>query len=684
MADTELESMIVKLKGDATSYDKMVKDAETSIRRMTGTMKGEDTKIQDLARRSASAVMAERKKVTDEAEKERMKAEKQQQQSLKGMSVGAIANTSWSIMEKSFIQSIRSVDAMMSRTVASITNGIEGVVRVSLAASGAIASAWLKSLNTITGGLSNAAGRWIGFLGGKLGDVGSFVNKWMGRIPEAIGTTLGGVGSVVGTILAGAFGIAGAAVLAFGGEMTRVFRETLDFNSTAKKLGVTILDIRAGMLLTGATFSAFTSILTSAQTKIEEYKDGVISTTNQWKNFAALSKKSISDLQKGGWEGILSGLQAIEDKSDRAAVAFSILGTEAGKVLGALERGGVGEAKSFAKRLGLDVDPASMRSLQQIAQFTREVEALKTGLVNQVMLGLAPIAAELSSVFSLSKTDITWIKDTVTDIALEIGRWGAMITATFSDPAIMKSFFDYIRHSFDDLMHSFEVSFLRMVAKVARATPLLGSGIADKLELEARRTEIHRKVPQGRADFAIRHAMQEIRESPIMQAFNDFKKNVLNSKNFMGPMQETKNVPMMIEKLNQSFDQLINSLKQPIDMWRQSLNELIVFSKTNRFKGLGDQQALAAAQMFKNLKEATGMAGNPMFAGVAAAGSTEAYTAIAQFNAMQSRGDIQQQMKDAIEQGNRQRDLLIANGQAVIKALNDLGVKFEEETEVDL
>jgi hypothetical protein len=75
------------------------------------------------------------------------------------------------------------------------------------------------------------------------------------------------------------------------------------------------------------------------------------------------------------------------------------------------------------------------------------------------------------------------------------------------------------------------------------------------------------------------------------------------------------------------------------------------------------------------------MAGNPMFAGAAGAGTTEAYSAIAQFEALRDRGDIQQQMKDAILQGNRQRELLINNGQAVIAALSALGEKLVDATE---
>lgn len=634
MAETELDSMVVKLKGDATSYQKMINDAGKGI-----------------------------------------------------STLGKTANSAWSVTEKSFIQAIRSVDAMMSRTVASITNGMEGIVRVSIDAGSRIISAWAGVFTKLTGPVGAMLANVAGVVYGSVKSLVVGVDKLLAGIPSAIATTLGATSGVVGTVLAGAFGIAGAAMVAFGGEMTRVFRETMDLNKAAKNLGVTILDLRAGVLWSGVAMSTFTNILGNVQTKITELKAGTIATQREFRNFSALANRSVDDIAKGGWETIIDALGAIPDASQRASVAFSILGNEADKILGAIERGGVGEAKSLAKRLGLDVDPASMQSLKQIAQFTREVEALKTGLVNQVMLGLAPIAAELSSTFNLSKTDITWIKDTVTDVALEIGRWGSMIMAVFSDTSIMKSFFDYIRHSFDDIMHSFEVSLLRTIAKIARAVPLLGSSVAESLEKEAKRTEIHRKVPQGRADFAWRSALQNIGDSPIMQAFNEYEKRVRDrQKQPPDAVDKNKTPPIAIEKLNQSFDQLINSLKQPIDAWKQSLVDLKRLTDAGKFQGLGNQQAMVAAQMFRQLKEGTGMAGNPMFAGGATAGSTEAYSAIAQFNAMRDRGDTQKQIETALIVANRQREAQIAQGEAVIRALNNMGENILQmaDNEVDL
>src|SRR5688572_9432869 len=111
MADTELESMTVKLKGDATSYQKMINDAGKGIK-----------------------------------------------------TLGNTANSAWSVTEKSFIQAIRSVDAMMSRTVASITNGMEGIVRVSIDAGARIITAWAGVFTKITG----PVGVMLGAITGKV------------------------------------------------------------------------------------------------------------------------------------------------------------------------------------------------------------------------------------------------------------------------------------------------------------------------------------------------------------------------------------------------------------------------------------------------------------------------------------------------------------------------------------
>jgi hypothetical protein len=690
MADTEIESMVVKLKGDATSYEKMVKDAEKSIRRLTGTMQGEDTKIAAQARAAATAVMEERKKAEQQGKQEQDKLRKEREADAKKNSVGSNLNAAWSITEKSFIQSIRAVDAMMSRTVASITNGIEGIVRVSVAAGAKIVTAWAGVFNKLTLGLSGMVGAWLGSVGKFAGSVASMLDKALLGIPSAIATTLGGVSQVVGTVLAGAFGVAGAAVLAFGREVTNVFHETMQLNSEAKQLGVTILDLRAGVLWSGVAMSTFTGILANVQTKINDLKMGSVQTTREFRNFSAIANRSIDQLAGGGFNSIVEGLAAIPDATQRASVAFSILGDQAGKILGAIERGGVGEAKGLAKRLGLEVDPASMQSLKQIAEFTRQVETLKTGLVNQVMLGLAPIAAELTSTFNLSKVDITWIKNQVTNIGLEIMRWGAMIKAAFSDPMIIRNFFEVFKLMIDDLMGSIKVSFLRMLSQVARAAEsFVGKSVGDKLELEARRTEIGRIRIQKDADVAMRFAMKGINESQTMEDFNAFAGRVRDRMNAPPPAADKANIPRIaVERLNQSFDRLIESLKQPIDVWKQSLAEFKRFSDISigKFQGRGGEQSIAAAQMFKQLRESVGMGGTPMFAGAATAGSTEAYSAIAQFQALRDRGDIQQQMKDTLLQANRQRDLLIANGQAVIRALNKMGESIDEmiDAEADL
>lgn len=686
MADTELESMIVKLKGDATSYEKMVKDAESSIRRMTGTMKGEDTKIQDQARRAATAVMNERKRVEQEGERERKRIEKERERDAQKNSIGANLNAAWSITEKSFIQSIRSVDAMLSRTVASITNGLEGIVRVSLAAGARITKAWSDVFNKVTLGFTGMVGRWVGSLGGMASRLGGMIDKVFMGIPSAIATTLGGVSQIVGTVLAGAFGIAGAAVVAFGAEMTRVFHETMDLSKQAKALGLTILDLRAGVLWAGVGMSTFTNILGNVQTKITELKQGSVATTREFRNFSALANRSIDQIAGGGWETIIDALGAIPDSAQRASVAFSILGSEADKILGAIQKGGVGEAKSLAKRLGLDVDPASMQSLRQIAQFTREVEALKTGLVNQVMLGLAPIAAELSSIFSLSKVDITWIKDRVTEIGLEIGKWGAIIATVFSDPKLFFEAIGVIGDAFINMATQFwEVMTKKTDEWIGKYSYWLNPGVRFRSGPEEE--SLIRTPGTDPREARSRSFMERLEDSPIMKRFREFQEAVgERRKQPPEALDKNKTPPIAIEKLNQSFDQLISSLKQPIEAWKQSLVDLKRFTDAGKFQGLGNQQAMMAAQMFRQLKESTGMAGSPMFAGAATAGSTEAYSAIAQFNAMRDRGDIQQQIKTSLDTANRQRDAQIAQGEKVITALNKMGENIlrMEDNEVEL
>lgn len=485
--------------------------------------------------------------------------------------------------------------------------------------------------------------------------------------------------------------------------------EITNLDRMARRAGASILDLRAGALYAGVSMVTMTGVLSNTNTKLNELAAGSITVQREFDNLAAVSGTTVDEL-KGGWANIYDAIGKIKDPTERAAQAFKLAGNNATEILDALAAGGAGKSVDLATRLGLGMNAGELESIREVQRFLRELDAVKVGVFNQAIAALAPIAAELKDMFGSWKVDLTFIKPLVIDIAEGLAMFGAYIVEASQDTSLLVAGFKVVQLAGISVFHEIEAAALSAINKImqglnpltSRIGSLIGpeglAGLGTAGNVLARQGGVTGGVGRlgtigtalvggdglsgavgdarnAAADArqatldAIKALGQQTRETRSGQNVADFFERVRNRQAGVNAPGREPETAIFLQNLNATFKTLTDGLKGPIDTWRQGIAEMETFRKAGLFKGNADLEALSANKLFNDLRSGAGLTNVAQFAGAAEANSREAYSAVAQFNAIGQRANVDEQIKQALFVGNQQREANLEIGRKVLAAI---------------
>ena len=449
----------------------------------------------------------------------------------------------------------------------------------------------------------------------------------------------------------------------------------------ARYLGVSVAELQGAIVWSGKSAQEMTAALTVTQGVLNGMAAGSLDAARQVSNLAAVSGTTVEQLQSGGWAAVYDAIGRIADPAQQAAQAFRYLGSDATKFLDALRGGGALGAGDLGKRLGLGVDAADLENMRKVVETVGYLKAIMQGIQNQVMLGVAPIVAELAKSFDKVKVNLGWVRDAVIDVAQNLALAGVAVYSVVTNTKAAQTAFDLLKSMAEMVGLAFESAMLGAIARITKGlNPLraaidgiAGQGTSDalaivggafgglpgrmggmalgsSLDLEAIKAqqaslEAARKVAEAAA------ALQKltVNSDPgkaVVEFFGRIRKRFEDVKNIPKP-PPLQTIDLYVRR----FQELAASVRTPLGAFRQSANDLATFRQLGLLQGAGGRTgALSAYKSLMDLRSAVGTA-DPRVAGAAEANTREAYSAIVQYQMQGRAGDIQQQIRDAIREG---------------------------------
>lgn len=504
----------------------------------------------------------------------------------------------------------------------------------------------------------------------------------------ASGNVTGALGSALKAVKDQAWG--------FVGSFKAGISELLSADAEARRLNVSILDLRAAMHYAGSSGEEMTAALEHVRDRFTLLSVGSAQARRDLMGLAELSGQSFEQLARGGSLNVLDALAAIPDEAQRAGQAFLQLGNSAGAFIDRLSRGGPAAAKDLMTRLGLGVTPGEVAAAREVATTIREIEAVGKGIYNQFLLAVAPIVSELSKLFSGIKVDLNFIKPLVLDITEGVAKFGAFLIEASTNSKLLTDAIDYGWKQAERGFLNFKAVVLQGLADIAdamvplsvRAATLYGStylgGAKNTITFGEVTDHIRAAAAQARAEAGAigtssagqwGSIMAALGASPVYQAVAGFFGRVRQAGMPGPPGTASGAVPAY---LAQQFGSMAGGLASPGDVFAQKMAELSAMERYGLFAGRPGLRGLAAFQAAQALFSATGM-GEARLAGVAEAQSREAYSTLAHFETEGQRGGLQQRIEAALQAANVQRDKMIQQGQEIIRAVQ----RTAENTDAD-
>jgi hypothetical protein len=472
---------------------------------------------------------------------------------------------------------------------------------------------------------------------------------------------------------------------------------TVDLGVAARQVGSNILEVRAGMLWAGVTAETMAAAIGTTTLKLDAFKAGSVDAARELDNLAAVSGMTVAQLT-GSWVNVYEAIARIEDPTQRAAMAFRYLGGEADKFLDAMAKAGPGESVNVAKRFGLAVNPGDLESLRQVQAIIRQIQTLGVGAFNQILLAVAPMVAELTKGWELTKTSLEWIKPAVFNVAEGVGLFGAFVLDASDNTKLLAAALDVVGKKAESVAYTFKAAMLDALdAVMTKANEMFN--ILDKntkvihiddlifgVPDEPKKPAVGEGARQAKADAARKDAdaakaladlVGTVKGGDRGKAVSDFIQRSKDRGSEKVPDRakpadgvSTAAISQVVEK----FKAMAEGLKGPIDIWKNSLREAAEFQKAGFFAGKAGQEArfLQAASMFDKLKQGVGMTAAPGLAGAAEGNTKEAFSAVAQYAMLGQRGNVQDQMKAALDLANQQREAQLEIGRQAAKAMDEM------------
>jgi hypothetical protein len=477
---------------------------------------------------------------------------------------------------------------------------------------------------------------------------------------------------------------------------------TVELGTAARRVGADILEVRAGMLWAGVTAESMTAAIGTTTATLDAFRAGSVQAARDLENLAAVSGMSVAEIS-GSFVTVYEAIARIQDPTVRATQAFRLLGSEADKFLDALAKAGPGESMNVAKRFGLEVSPADLANLREIQTTVRQIQGIGTGAFNQILLGISPIVAELSSAFELTKVNLEWIKPLVIKVAHGIGLFGAFIIEASGNSKLLTAAMDAVWAKAEQGALLFKSAMLDSIAEIIQSlNPLktalggigsmfgketglameigadaLGSVATGSLKKDADRARADAEAAGKRSGKKVGEVIEQTKASDIGKKVDAFFERVdkRSSKDKKDEAKPKDNVGTAT--LNTTLDKfkgVVDGLRGPIDEWRQGIVDMKQFEASKLYAGKAgqDTKLLQAAGMFEKLRQGAGLQATTQLAGAAEGGTKEAYSAVAQYAMLGQRGSVQDQMKQALDVANQQREAQLELGRESLAAMRDL------------
>lgn len=510
-----------------------------------------------------------------------------------------------------------------------------------------------------------------------VGVIGRAKSSLTSYAADAAKATASAASSIAGFTSAAAVGVAG---------LWQSFRDGIDdlvrVDDTARHLGLTVAELQGAIVWSGKSAGEMTAALAVTQGKLLEVATGGVAATAELDNLAAVSGLTADRIKGAGWSGVYDAIGRIADPTQRAAQAFRYLGSDATKFLDALKGGGSRDAARVAKGFGMAAGTGDVDSARKIVETLGYIDALKQGFFNQVLTGLAPVVAELMSMFDLTKVNLEWIKPLVVEVAQGAAMFGAFIVEATKSGEVFWAGMDAGISTFKEGM----VAAVREVAEEAKklfaGTTIGGAvGAADKIGLFGWAVPTEEKTligPDGKPAGAPTDAASKRKAFGDMLNLTDSGKGVASffdrvrdRMKDLGKASREAMAPFQIDKLQKKFAGLQQAVGGPLAAFRQSAADLMQYEKLGLTKG-SDVGNRGAFQMASGLIGAAGLGGPAQLAGAAAFNSREAYSTEAQFKAEGQRGTVQERMLTAIEYLKARADRENEIGADVLRELKRL------------
>lgn len=534
-----------------------------------------------------------------------------------------------------------------------------------------------------------AANKQIGKLSVVLGANASPLMQDLTRAGKAVkgfaSTTASALAQVskVSGLLAGGLGLAGGVLGGFG--LKKGIDEILELDMKSRRLGLTAGELRTALVAAGPAAASLGSALTTLNSKIAASSMGDLSATTSLKGLAALSGSPLKLAGKSAfetWGTVLERLHAIPNAAHRAVAAFDLLGDSAADLLPELARGGgLADAKSLARRMGLAIDDKDLANVRETGRIFRELDHLKTGFVSQFAQGMSPIIIELNKALGLMKSiDLSGFKSGLVNVVETTSKLGAGLFEAFRDPQVSGPLLSMFEGAAKFLGQSVRENLLWAFGELLKSIGTIDMGWLGKIDLGGagdRLLQLSQKANvdawRGRSQawFGWQGLMHNIGQTSSGKWLANFFGNVRAGApvGASGPLNAGGVTPQMAAALNSSFASALGGTRSPLDAFREALTQIKQFGEFGKFAGAGGGD-LRSLMLGNALRSFTGgvQGLDPRFAGAATMGSRDAYSAIVRHQSGQAN-NVPDLLKQLLRLAERQHQAAIQVGRDLEQAI---------------
>ena len=626
-------------------------------------------------------------------------------------------------------------------------NVLAGSISTTTDIVGAATSGLGKVLGSAIGG---GGGGLRGFLGGSLSIAGRATGAGIQVLGRAAGLAAQGVGilaqhtanlavTLTGSLLRPITSIARylfswTAPLAAAGAGFLIFQrgsqDILQTDVQARRLGVSILDVRTAMLAGGVAGQSMIEAMDELGSKSALLVRGNMEVIASFRNLTALSGQgfgmtvpqlaTMDTVQQ--FDAIAIRIQAIKDPMSQATAAARIFGKAWVDILPTLREGGGGleAAREQARKFGLAVSAVDVSNVQAASRVFRDLGAIWAGLQNQFTLGIAPIVAEIRKAVDFSKIDLSGFKNTVIDVAHRVGQLGAAMIDAWSNTSMIKDAWEaalhFIRAGILGMVGEASIQFGKLVSKI----PFTGNTGKELVTSGQSDIDLSKGLFKG-ATENLGNMWKRWQKNPAMQRLNQAFENIreranppevkpavaapvdLAAKGFQGAWQAMgldKNPaliglnrsidklwqamgakdaaggiaynPALVNQLTDQFRQMQQGAMSPLETFRQKMRDLNVMQGAGMFAG---DPGMLAKMQFQGFQQAaqgvTTDASGVKLAGAAEKYSREAYSSIVRAQSGQIKNTVPEVLRAIAEQEKAQREAQLELTRQLLDALKN-------------